>query len=465
MGHAPRVPLPGGSPVVRSRFPNPGKTARLRGFLLIFLISGLLAACGGGDDGAQVEWIEGTPPPEFIAQVLDGGESQPPTSAPTPTMTPDGETPDSEPTAATTPTAPEQPTATATTAAPPEEAVSGGRLTDEQLAQYQPNELGAIPVLEYHVFTTDSDEEAQFTRTIDDFRSDLEWLYENGFYVVPMKDVVQNQIAAPAGKKPVVLTFDDSTAGQFRFLFGENDSVTIDPDSAVGVMETFYAEHPDFGRGGFFGVLPKDSLCFAWQLEVPEEDQYGYCGQKLTWLLDNGYEIGNHTLNHTDLLDLDDDKFQEEVGGAIDALQAYDSRIEANILVMPFGNYPDSETRQNQREWLRNGFTWNGKDYRIIACLMVGSNPTESPNSTEFDSMWIARIQAFDDDAGVKDSEGNPETTIEDWFDLFADDPGRLFVSDGDPNIVTVPEDLPASTIGSLDTDRLESQGKELVRY
>ena len=96
---------------------------------------------------------------------------------------------------------------------------------------------------------------------------------------------------------------------------------------------------------------------------------------------------------------------------------------------------------------------------------MVGSNPTESPVSTEFDSMWIARMQVFDADANVEDTEGNPEMTIDDWFDLFASDPARLFISDGDPNIVTVPEDLPASTVGSLDTDRMESQGKELVRY
>jgi hypothetical protein len=55
--------------------------------------------------------------------------------------------------------------------------------------------------------------------------------------------------------------------------------------------------------------------------------------------------------------------------------------------------------------------------------------------------------------------------TIDNWFDLFASDPGRLFTSDGDPDIVTVPEDLPASTVGSLDTDKVEAEGKELVRY
>ena len=149
---------PGGPPVVRSPFPNPGRTAHVRGFLLLCLIAGLLAACGRDDnDGAQVQWIEGSPPPEFIAQVLDGEDGQAPTTAPT--STPD-DTPDSEPTLTTAPSEQAAPTATATTAAPPAEVVSGGRLTDEQLAEYQPNELGVIPVLEYHLFTTDPDEEA-----------------------------------------------------------------------------------------------------------------------------------------------------------------------------------------------------------------------------------------------------------------------------------------------------------------
>lgn len=441
---------------------NPGWTTHARALLALLLVATVLTACGSDDDGGQVQWIEGTPPPEFIAGVLEGNRS--------PTATADAAA-DTAPDAEPTPTPQEQPepppapTATATAEGPPPDQVTGGPLTDEQLAEFQPNELGVIPVLEYHVFTTDPDEEAQFTRTIDDFNADLQWLYDNGFYVVPLADVIENRIAAPAGKKPVVLTFDDSTAGQFRYLIEADGSVTIDPNSAVGVMEAFYAAHPDFGRGGFFGVLPNEAFCFSWQLEEREDDQNEYCGQKLTWLLDNGYEVGNHTLNHTDLRNQDDETFLKEIGGAIEALQEYDARIEANILVMPFGNYPDLETKQHQRAWLREGFTWEGEEYLIIACLMVGSNPTESPVSTEFDSMWVARMQVFDEDANVEDGEGNPETTIDDWFDLFESDPGRLYTSDGDPNIVTVPEDLPASTVGSLDTDKIEAEGKTLVRY
>ncbi|MCC6790997.1 MAG: polysaccharide deacetylase family protein [Thermomicrobiales bacterium] len=435
--------------------------ARMRGLLLLGLVATMLAACGGDDGGgAQIQWIEGTPPPEYLAQ-FNGGAQPTPSTQPTETVE---SAPDSEPTPTTEPEAEPTDEPTEETESP-ETQVTGVKLSAEQLDEYQPNELGLIPVLEYHVFTTDPAEEAQFTRTIDDFKADLQWLYDNDFYVVPLRDMVLNEIRAPAGKKPVVLTFDDSTAGQFRYLIADDGTVTIDPDSAVGVMEEFYAAHPDFGRGGFFAVRPSASFCFSWQLEEREDDQNEYCGQKLTWLLDNGYEVGNHTRNHTDLLDVDDDTFRDELSGAIIALQEYDPRIEANILAMPFGNYPDLETKQQQREWLKNGFSWDGEDYLIIGSLMVGSNPTESPNSTEYDSMWIARIQAFDEDAEVKDANGELVMDMMDWFDIFESEPERLYVSDGDPNTITVPDDLPLVLDGTLDTDRVEALGKELVRY
>jgi peptidoglycan/xylan/chitin deacetylase (PgdA/CDA1 family) len=429
--------------------------------LLFVLLAPLLAACGGDNDSGQVQWIEGTPPPEYLAQ-FNGGETQPTATAPPADA--GEEAPDAEPPATTEPQA--EPTAEPTNEpAPPEEQVTGVKLTAEQLEQYQPNELGLIPVLEYHGITDDPDEEEQFTRTLDDFRADLQWLYDHDFYVIPLKDMIQNDIKAPAGKKPVVLTFDDSSVGQFRYLIADDGTVTIDPNSAVGIMEEFYAAHPDFGRGGFFAVIPQDIFCFSWKnAEEREDDQNQYCGQKLTWLLDNGYEIGNHSRDHVSLYDISDDEFREQLAGAIIALKEYDPRIEANILAVPFGMYPEAETKQQQRDWLKNGFTWEGEDYLIIGSLMVGSNPTESPNSTDYDSMWIARIQAFDADAKVEDAAGNPEMNMMDWFALFESEPERLYVSDGDPNTVTVPDEYPVG-LGDLNTEQVEAEGKEIVRY
>ena len=240
----------------------------------------------------------------------------------------------------------------------------------------QPNEVGQILILEYHVFTTDPNQAGHWVRTIDQFRSDLEWLYEHDFAVVPLRDVFLIRIAAPRGKHPVVLTFDDGTAGQFRFLPQPDGSLRVDPNSAVGVMEAMFASHPDFGRGGHFAVLPFN--CF----HVPDEpDQEPYCQEKLRWLDAHGYGVGNHTAGHTDLHDVDDATFKSTIGDAIAWAEASVPHASADILTLPFGNYPDAKKHPEQMRWLRDGFTYKGRPVRLLGALMVGGGPAPSPVS------------------------------------------------------------------------------------
>lgn len=430
-----------------------------RALAVIVLLALVLTACGGDDskDSGQIEWITGTPP----NQSAQNTEPTPDEST-QPTATIDSES--IEPTLQSEPTEPTATTTTKVSPTPPPDAVTGRALTDEELEQFAPNELGRVPVLEYHVFINDPKQKAQFVNTPDDLRGDLEWLYDNNFYVVPLRDVILNQINAPAGKHPVVLTFDDSTAGQFRYLFDDDDNPMIDPDSAVGIMEAFYQEHPDFGRGGFFAVLPTDNFCFSWQLEETEDDQRGYCKQKLTFLQDNGYEIGNHTKDHEDLLNVSDDEFVAQLGGAIEAIQALVPDAQADIIAMPFGNYPDLDKHKTQRDMLRNGFTYDGRDIKMLGALMVGSNPAESPVSTDWDPVFIARIQAWDDETKALFPESlGDAASIDDWFSNFEASPELLYTSDGDPNTITIPNDLPPSLDGTFDEDK--AANKEIVRY
>jgi peptidoglycan/xylan/chitin deacetylase (PgdA/CDA1 family) len=185
-------------------------------------------------------------------------------------------------------------------------------------------------------------------------------------------------------------------------------------------------------------------------------EQTPYCDDKIAWLLDNGYEVGNHTLNHQSLYNVEDDVFRSEIGGAIQALQEHDPRVEANIIAMTFGDYPDLETRANQREWLRNGFEYDGETVQLIGALMVGAEPAYSPVSTEWDPVFIARIQS-----GTQNEYGYTAY----WFDRFEEAPWSLYRSDGNPATITVPEDLPATMDGTLNVDRIEADGLELIRY
>src|SRR5205823_5594270 len=103
-----------------------------------------------------------------------------------------------------------------------------------------PNELGRVMILEYHKI--DYPEE-RWTRTPENFRRDLETLYAHGYRLVALGDLLDGRITLPAGTTPVVLTFDDSSPGQFRYVEA-NAEVEIDPKSAVGILEAFAREHP-----------------------------------------------------------------------------------------------------------------------------------------------------------------------------------------------------------------------------
>lgn len=312
-----------------------------------------------------------------------------------------------------------------------------------------PNELGDIPVLQYHLFTTDPAEENQFTRTIDDFRADLQWLYDNDYHVIRMADLVRDEIRAPAGKHPVVLTFDDASAGQFRLIEQADGTLLVDPDSAVGVMEEFYRRYDDFGRGGFFALLHFN--CFA---EPTEPDQMPWCGRKLEWLAQNGYEIGHHTWGHQDLLDIPDEAFQYQMGELWRWIEANVPAEGAlpSVIAMPYGNYPDRETKQEQRRMMREGIPYDGETYLLEGALMVGAEPAPSPSSAEWDHIWIPRIQAFD-------------AELAKWLPSLEHGNAILYTSDGDPDTVTVPSPLPASLDGAFDPELIAAGGKTLIQY
>ncbi len=305
---------------------------------------------------------------------------------------------------------------------------------------FQPNELGQIPILEYHHL---GDVPEQFVRTPEQFRADLQWLYDNGFYVVNLHDILDDTMNVPAGKRPVALTFDDSPASQFRLLPLANGQLAVDPTSAVGIMETFFAAHPDFGRGGHFAVLP--NMLFDWTPAEYEGNQTEYSQMKVQWLLDHGYELGNHTMDHANLANISNAEVKEQLALADDAIAAVAPSANVRVITLPYGMYPNGGDDK-----LLRGFTYDGQQYAWDAALLVGANPTVSPISTEYDPYAIARIQAFD-------------AELTKWFEVIEANSDLIYVSDGDPTTVTVPNDLHSWIVGTLDESKVGT--RELIRY
>jgi hypothetical protein len=403
--------------------------------LLTIIALPLLAGCIGssGDDG-DIAW-----------------QDVQPTVAPT--TDPDGE----ELTGVGGATGP-LPTTQADLNAPAQPHDATRTLSPEQLLQYQPNEMGVVPVLQYHYITTNPDEVEQFIRLADDMRSDLEWLYANNFYIVPLSDVVNNAIQAPPGKHPVALTFDDGTASQFAYLeddngdiiLDENGDPVIDPDTAVGILEEFYARHPDAGSGAHFAPLIFNAFAIP-----THEGQADLFDQKVLWMVENGYEIGNHTWQHTNLTDISTEEFMMTVAEP----QIYMNELlgdhpgnASDILTLPYGTTPDPNLHPDQRQIFRDGFTYNDQQIYFSGALLVGADPSLSPAHKTWDKLWIPRIQMF-------------KESIEFWFGMIERGELVLYTSDGNPDTIVIPDPQHPSLDGMLDTEALEASGKQVIAY
>jgi peptidoglycan/xylan/chitin deacetylase (PgdA/CDA1 family) len=317
-------------------------------------------------------------------------------------------------------------------------------VTPQPALPLEPNELGQVPILEYHHI---GDVAEQFVRTPDQFRGDLQWLYDHNFHVVNLRDFLAGTIDIPAGKRPVVLTFDDSPVSQFRLLPLGGGQYGIDPNCAIGIMETFFAAHPDFGRGGHFAVLP--DMLFDWTPAAAETDQTPLAQLKMEWLRDNGYEIGNHTRDHTNMAELSEDEIKYQLAEANIMIQSMLPDMPVDVITLPYGMLPVGPSGAGD-DTLFRGFDYKGQHFVYAAALLVGASPAVVPYSTEFDPYAVPRIQAFD-------------AELTKWFGVFESDPGILYVSDGDPNTITVPNDLHPWLVGTLDETKLN--GRQLVRY
>jgi peptidoglycan/xylan/chitin deacetylase (PgdA/CDA1 family) len=272
-----------------------------------------------------------------------------------------------------------------------------------------PNELGRLMILEYHKI--DFPEE-RWTRTPENFRRDLQTLYDRGYRLQSLNDLVDGKITVAAGTTPVVLTFDDSSAGQFRYL-EKDGAVEIDPRSGIGVLEAFLREHPDFGRAATFFVLPGASR--------PNRlfDQPAYEGRKLQYLVSHGFEIGNHTLWHANLGKYDETVVRAQIADAQVWIQRHVPDYRIRTLALPHGVYPKDVS------WALRGSA-KGASYSHDAILMVAGGAARSPFSARFDPVRLPRIQAVDRDLG-------------EWLGFFDKNPGERFVSDGNADVVTIP--------------------------
>lgn len=302
----------------------------------------------------------------------------------------------------------------------------------------QPNESGDIPIVMFHNFIENLDDTTDnfYTTSFTEFEVLLETLYDQGYRLISMRDFIDHNISVPAGKKPMVFSFDDGSPGQFN-LIEQGGKLVVNPKSAVGAILKFNEKHPDFGMKGIF-YLNMD-------LENKTFEGEGTLKERLDILLSYGFEIGNHSWGHFDFSTATNkQQINEKLGKNEKSLGETMDGVEFYSFALPFGNRPP----ESLRDAMVNG-SFEGVKYNNQTIMAVGAQPSMPSTAVNYNPAYVGRIRA--------------QGKLQEDFDLTYWIPkmtkARMYISDGDASTVVVPEAMATK----IDAGKLN--GKKLIKY
>lgn len=317
-------------------------------------------------------------------------------------------------------------------------------LGPKPLSFYKDNnidELGNVPIMMYHGIVNKASDDTLYTggnvdrdgyhRTTEAFKNDLEMYYQSNYRMIRLDDYINGNIDVEFGKSPIILTFDDGHINNINILgLDSNQNLIIDPNSAVGILESFKNKYPDFNVTATFFL---NSGLFGQPI---------YNKQILKWLVDNGYDIGNHTKNHANLKDADISKTQSEIAYMYKLFDELIPNKYVHIISLPFG-LPGNRSHPNLPYILKG--IWDGYSYRTNGVLQVGWDAECSPFHKKFDPTFLMRIRAWDNDGIDFDMQMVFETLEK-----------TKFISDGNINTIVIPNN---------DNLNINIKDKKIIKY
>ncbi|SNS10087.1 Polysaccharide deacetylase [Streptosporangium subroseum] len=284
--------------------------------------------------------------------------------------------------------------------------------TVEFARQVKANEAGLVPVLMYHRIV--KKRLASIDRTPSQVRQELEKLAKNDYVPITAREFVTGKIDIPAGKHPVVLTFDDGHSGHFAL---EADGMPA-KDTAVGIIYQVARKYPGFRPVATFWVNRR-----PFGLE-------GLGDQKraVRWLTSHGFEVANHTWTHPSLPSLSKKKIAEQIV-KMERLLKKLGNGPSETLALPFGAMP------RKKSTVQSG-KWDGSRFAFKGVFLAGAEPSLSPFVKGFDWRAIQRIQS-----NGKKGECR-KWCSQYWLEWLNKHPGDRYTADGDPEHISIPQGL-----------------------
>ncbi len=291
----------------------------------------------------------------------------------------------------------------------PNQAERALRRAQAQAARSRANELGLVPVIMYHRVIPNPVSPYDTSPTA--FRKELRKLYRQGYRPVRAIDLVTGRIDLPAGKSPVVLTFDDSSPSQFGYRAG----TWPDRRTAVGILLDFAKRHPGF-----------EPIASMYVNGSPPPFASAQGMDMLRDLHRRGFELGNHTLHHADLSRMDGASVRRELVLGRRLILEAAPKAEVKTVALPYGRWPRRKKLAYKGRWGRGSYEHEG-------VLLAGYRPAPSPFSRSFDPLAIPRI-ASKSYVGARTDMGSSF-----WLRRLARHPEKRYVADGDPRFVSFP--------------------------
>ncbi len=317
--------------------------------------------------------------------------------------------------------------------------------TADEYREAKVDELNGIPILMYHRIYDMKNSETEYTggnvdadgynRTAEAFEADLEQFYEWGYRCMRLTDYIDGKIDVPFGYSPVILTFDDGIQEAHINGFDSDGNPIWADNSALAVLERVKERHPDFNVTATFFLN-------VGLFENGDKDP-----QLMKWMVDHGYDIGNHTAQHPMLSSCSAEEIEKEVGSIYKKLEEIIPGQYVNIVALPYGDPTDVKGDPKYQKILSG--TYEGFKYTTKGTLLCSWEYGDSPFINKYDNTYIKRIRGYDNNGTNFDIEYNFGRLNEG---------GRRYISDGNPDTVVIRAEDKDEWLG-------ETYGLELITY